>query len=324
MRKVLVTGANGFVGTALCRALPAAGYAVRRAVRSVSARDAKPAEDTVAVSDIGPKTAWEHVLDGIDAVVHLAARAHVMHDTAADPLAEYRRINVLATQALAQAASHAGVRRFVFISSIKVNGETTAAAAFSEQDAPHPEDDYGVSKWEAEQTLRENAAASRMETVVLRPPLLYGPGVKGNFLHLMRAIDRGMPLPLASVRNRRSLLYVGNLVDAILLCLDHPAAAGETYGLADDEGVSTPDLIRAIADALGKSARLFPLPPTLLKLAGAAVGKSDAVSRLLGSLQVDSGKIRRELDWLPYYDMAHGLRETARWYHQQPNVDSKN
>ncbi len=209
------------------------------------------------------------------------------------------------------------MRRFVFVSSIKVNGETSDAQPFTERAAPHPEDEYGLSKWEAEQTLRQLAAETRMATVVLRPPLLYGPGVKGNFLSLMRAVARGIPLPLASVRNRRSLLYVENLVDAITLCLDHPAAAGQTYLLADNDGVSTPELIRALADALGQSARLLPFPPALLRLAGAALGKADVTARLLGSLQVDSGKIRRELGWRPRCDMDYGLRQTARWYHHR-------
>jgi nucleoside-diphosphate-sugar epimerase len=286
--------------------------------------DAQAGLEIAQVRDIGPDTHWEKLFDGCKAVVHLAARTHVMHDSAADPLAEYRCVNVVATQALALAAGKAGVRRLVFLSSIKVNGETTTGKPFSEQDAPHPEDEYGVSKWEAEQALWDSTAASRMEIVVLRPPLLYGPGVKGNFLSLMRAVDRGIPLPLASMHNRRNLLYIGNLADAIILCLDHPTAADKTYLLADDDGVSTPDLIRGIAHALGKPARLLPCPPAWLKFAGAAIGKSGAVSRLLESLQVDSSKIRRELGWQPRYDIAYGLQVTARWYHQRPDADLKN
>ena len=311
-RNILVTGANGFLGTLLCESLAERGYAVRRAVRAPDA----PASDRVVVGELGPETAWEHALDDVELVVHLAARAHVMREAAVDPLTEFRRINVLATQALAQAAVHAGVRRFVFVSSIKVNGESTAERPFTEQDTPRPEDAYGVSKWEAEQALQSSAARSRMQTVILRPPLLYGPGVKGNFLRLMRAIDRGVPLPLAAVDNRRSLLYAGNLVDAIALCLEHPQAMGNTYLVADDEDVSTPDLIRSMAVALDKPARLFPFPPTMLKFAGAALGKRDAVSRLLGSLRVDSNKIRHELGWRPRFARASGLNETARWYYR--------
>jgi nucleoside-diphosphate-sugar epimerase len=308
--RVLVTGATGFVGTALCRELTARGITLRRAVRRTAASMMNDVD--VVVGELGALTEWDEALRNVDVVIHLAARTHVMHDTFPDPLAEYRRINVAATQALAKAAGNAGVRRFIFLSSVKVNGEKTGGRPFTERDTPLPEDDYGVSKWEAEQALQQIAAAFTMETVVLRSPLLYGPGVKGNFLSLMRAIDRRLPLPFASVRNRRSLLYVGNLVDAIVACLDHPAAAGKTYLLADDEGVSTHDLVRAIAGALGKPARLLPFSPALLKLAGAMFNRSAAMSRLLGSLQVDSGKIRDELDWRPGCTMAEGLRETVQ------------
>jgi len=267
---------------------------------------------------MGPGTDWTRALQGVDAVVHLAARAHVMQDSAADPLAAYRGINVLATHALARAAAQAGVRRFVYVSSIKVNGESTGAP-FSELDVPQPQDAYGRSKWEAEQSLREIATTTRLPVVILRPPLIYGPGVKGNFLSLLRAIDRGLPLPLAAIRNRRSLLYVGNLADALVLCLEHEAAAGQTYLVADDT-VSTPDLVRQIAQALDRPARLVFVPPLLLRMAGAALGKSAAVARLLGSLEIDSSRIRRELGWLPRTGIAQGLGETARWYHRHPGT----
>jgi nucleoside-diphosphate-sugar epimerase len=290
------------------------GFAARRAVRRAEAV-VTPGADVV-VGEIGPTTDWRQALQDVDAVIHLAARAHVMRDAAVDPLADYRRVNVLGTRGLARAAADAGVRRMIFLSSIKVNGEKTAGKPYSEQDPPRPQDAYGVSKWEAEQMLRAIAADSHMEAVVLRPPLLYGPGVKGNFLGLMRVIDRGLPLPLASIHNRRSLLYIGSLIDAIMLCLNNPMAAGKTYLLADSEDVSTPALIRGIASALGKPARLLPFPPALLKFAGALAGKTESVSRLLGSLQIDASSIRRELDWQPCADMARGLAETARWYHQ--------
>ena len=320
---ILVTGANGFVGRALCAALRGAGLRVRGIVRPPASSMADYNCDEIIAGDICGGLDWSRALNSADSVVHLAGRAHVTRDSAPDPLAAYRRINVDATRRLARAAADCGVRRFVFLSSIKVNGDASQVP-FTERDAPRPEDPYGQTKWEAEQALHEIAAKSHLEIVILRPPLVYGPGAKGNFLRLMRAIDRGLPLPLGSIKNQRSVIYVGNLVDAIILSLDHPAAAGKTYLLADDDGICTPDLIRSIAHALGKPARLLPFPPTLLKLAGTAIGKSDAMSRLLGSLQVDSGKIRHELGWRPRYDMAHGLRETARWYHQRPNVDSKN
>lgn len=318
--RVLVTGANGFVGTALCAALAGRGHSVRRALRKPAAADG--ACQDVVVGDISPATEWGEALRNTDVVIHLAARTHVMRETAPVPLAAYRHINVGATVKLAQAAAATGIRRMIFISSIKVNGEKTGPQPFTEQDTPRPEDDYGVSKWEAEQALQQVAASSGIETVVLRPPLLYGAGVKGNFLTLMRAIDRGLPLPLASIHNQRSLLYVGNLVDAIILCLDSTAAAGKTYLLADDSGVSTPDLIRGIGHALGRPARLLAFPPALLQLAGMAIGKAGVVSRLLGSLQVDSAKIRRELGWRPPFDMAQGLHHATEWYHRSLHANS--
>lgn len=315
LRKILVTGASGFVGTALYHALLERGFHVRRAVRNADA--ATIPEKDVIVGELGATTDWRQALQDVDSVIHLAARAHVMHDTTIDPIAEYRRVNVLGTQVLAQAAAASGVRRLIFVSTIKVNGEKTDGKPYTEQDLPRPQDAYGISKWEAEKALMAIAAASQMEAVVLRPPLLYGPGMKGNFLSLMRVIDHRVPLPLASIRNRRSLLYLGNLIDAIVLCLDHPVAADKTYLVSDNEGVSTPDLVRSIASALGTSARLFSVPLTLFKLAGAVIGKSNAVARLIDSLQVDANNIRRELGWQPRIDMAQGLAETARWYHQQ-------
>lgn len=307
---ILVTGANGFVGRALCSALAAAGHGVRMAARA-------PQPDlpgAVAVGDIGPATDWHAALDGMYGVVHLAARTHVLRETAADPLAEFRRINVSGTERLARSAAAQGVRRFVFLSSVKVNGESTPARSFTEDDAPHPEDAYGASKLEAEQALSRVAAATGLEVVVLRPPLIYGPGVKGNFLRLMQLVARGTPLPLGAIRNRRSLLYVGNLADAIVKAVDAPRAAGATYLVADGEDVSTPDLVRRLALALGVTARLPALPLAALNFIAAIAGKRAELARLAGSLQLDSSRIRRELDWKPRYSLAQGLTETARWY----------
>jgi UDP-N-acetyl-alpha-D-quinovosamine dehydrogenase len=270
--------------------------------------------DAVTVGDIGPDTSWRAALTGARCVVHLAARTHVLHDSAADPLSEYRRINVLGTERLAREAAACGVKRVVFLSSVKVNGERTLAQPYTEDDTPQPEDAYGITKQEAEQVLARLATETGLEVVVLRPPLVYGPEVKGNFLRLLNFAARGVPLPLAWVDNLRSLVYVGNLVDAITRAIDAPQAAGKTYLVSDGEDVSTPQLVRDIATALEVGPRIFPFPPRLLQLAGSLSGRGGEVSRLTGSLQVDSSRIRRELAWHPRFRLAQGLAETARWY----------
>jgi nucleoside-diphosphate-sugar epimerase len=306
---ILVTGASGFIGQALCAAA-SAGHRVRRAVR-------RPAGDdptAVTVGELAPETDWRRALEGVQCVVHLAARTHVLRETARDPLAEYRRVNVAGTVRLAEQAAQAGVRRLVFMSSVKVNGDSTQRP-FTERDEPRPEDGYGFSKRDAERALGRFAGTAGMEVVILRPPLVYGPGVKGNFLRLLDGVARRVPLPLASIRNRRSLIYVGNLVDAVLAAIAAPRAAGGTYLLSDGEDVSTPELVREMARALGVAPRLLPCPSSWLRLAGAVTGRRAAVARLTGSLQVDSTAARRDLQWRPRYTLAQGLAETARWYH---------
>jgi nucleoside-diphosphate-sugar epimerase len=312
---VLVTGAGGFVGGALCAALAASSRRVRRAVRA----NPPGASGAVAVGELGPATDWRSALEGVQCVVHLAARTHVLRETVADPLAEYRRVNVDATLRLAEQAREAGARRLVFMSSIKVNGEATRRP-YTESDAPRPGDAYGVSKWEAEQALARAALASGLEIVVLRPPLLYGPQVRGNFLRLIELVARGTPLPLASIANRRSLLYVGNLADAVIAALDAPQAAGKTYLVSDGEDVSTPELVRALALALGVRPRLLPCPASVLHLASTLIGRRAEMRRLTGSLPVDSSAIRRELGWRPRYTLVRGLAETARWYHARASA----
>lgn len=310
----LITGATGFVGSVLVDAL--CDRALRRALRQPAA-EARTGD--VVVGDIGADTDWSTALEGVDCVVHLAARTHVMEEHAADPLAAYRRINVDATRNLARQAAVAGVRRFVFLSSIKVNGEFTTTRPFSEHDAPRPRDAYGVTKRDAETALRQIGDETGMEIVILRPPLVYGPGVKGNFLRLLRTIARGVPLPLASVNNRRSLVYVGNLADAIIACMDAPAAAGKIWLVSDGEDVSTPALIGKLAAAMNRSPRLLPCPPVLLQLGAALIGKHAAVSRLTGSLVIDTSRLRRELDWSPRYSLDQGLNATVQWYHRGQN-----
>jgi len=316
--RILVTGASGFVGRVLCTALSEQGFRVRRAFRSAVASEHHAADsENSVIGNIGPDTDWTQALSGVSVVVHLSARTHVMRESAADPLAEYRRENVAATAALAQAAVHAGVRRLVFVSSIKVNGEHTFAQPYTEADVARPEDAYGITKWEAEQSLAAIARNTGLEAVILRPPLVYGPGVKGNFLRLMRWVEKGLPLPLASIDNRRSLIYVGNLADAIIACIEAPAAVGKTYLLSDGQDVSTAELIRSIADAMHVSPRLFRCPLPLLKLGASALGKHAEFQRLTGSLRIDSSKIQRELGWKPRYSLEQGLSDTAQWYYSQ-------
>lgn len=308
--KTLITGANGFVGRALCAELHERGFAVRAAVRSANVEFDDLEREIVGAIDA--ETDWTNALHGVDVVIHLAARVHVMLDDASDPLEAFRRVNVAGTEHLARSAAASGVRRLVYVSSIKVNGEASSEGEkFSESDMPAPQDPYGVSKCEAEQALYRVAAETGLEVVIIRPPLVYGAGVKGNFAQMLKVLHKGIPLPLASVNNRRSLVYVGNLVGALILCATHPAAAGQTYLVSDGEDISTPDLLRQLGAAMGHPARLFSCLPVLLKLAGGLTDKADQVERLLGSLQVDSSKIRRELGWQPPFSLQQGLQATA-------------
>jgi nucleoside-diphosphate-sugar epimerase len=252
-------------------------------------------------------------LKDIDTVVHLAARVHVRDDGAVDPMADFRETNVAGTAHLAKTAASMGVRRFVFLSSVKVYGEGRASA-YNEDDIPTPLDPYAISKYEAEQVLLEIADNSAMEMVIISCPLVYGPGVKANFLQLLKVVGGGIPLPFTGIENRRSLIFLGNLVEAVNICIDHPRAAGQRYLISDGQDVSTPELARKIAAALGKPARLFYVPPRLLRVLARLTGKSGTGKRLLDSLFVDSSKIRTELDWTPPFTMQEGLAETARWY----------
>jgi len=311
--KFLVTGANGFVGKAVCAELLRQRQSVRAAVRSAN----KPVDDAevVAVGAIDGGTDWSAALGDIDAVIHLAARVHVMKDSAADPLAEFLKVNLLGTANLAQQAAHAGVKRLVYASSVKVNGEETRGRqSYTEQDIPAPQDPYGISKWQAEQALRRIAQESGLEVAIVRPPLVYGPGVKGNFISLLAAIDKGIPLPLAGARNARSLVYVGNLADALIACATRPAAAGQTYLVSDGEDVSTALLVEKIARALGRISRSFYFPPALLRAVATLLGRAAQMDRLFGSLRVSDQKIRGDLAWVPPYSMEQGLRATADWY----------
>ncbi|MBL8620354.1 MAG: NAD-dependent epimerase/dehydratase family protein [Myxococcales bacterium] len=306
--RIAVTGARGFVGRTLMTTLAARELAAVGLVRRA------PDAGQRAVGDLTTRPDLAAALDGVDVVVHLAARVHVMHETERDPLAAFRRANVEATEHLARAAVARGARRFVYVSSVKVNGEATQRALFREQDPPHPEDPYGVSKAEAEQALARVAADTGLEVVVVRPPLVYGPGVGGNFVRMMRWLQRGVPLPLASVRNRRDLVGVHNLADALVACSVHPQAAGRTYLVADGEAVSTPALLRTLAACMHVCARLVPCPVALLQAAGRLAGKGGEVARLVGSLEIDAGALRRELGWRPVKSLREGLQLTADWF----------
>jgi len=311
--KALVTGANGFVGLAVLQRLNAmsgvqAVGGVRRAAEFL---------DTVAtvmeVGDLTAQTNWSLALAGMDVVVHAAARVHVMHDTEADPLTAFRAVNVAGTLNLARQAAAAGVKRFVFVSSVKVNGESTQTGrAFTETDAPNPQDAYGQSKHEAEQGLRQLAADTGMEVVIIRPPLVYGPGVKANFAALMRAVQRGWPLPLGAVHNQRSLVALDNLVDFIVTCITHPQAANQTFLVSDGQDLSTTELVCGMARAAGVPTRLLPVPVWALQAGATLLGKGDAVQRLCGNLQVDISKARSLLGWVPPVSVDEGLRRAMR------------
>lgn len=314
-RAVLVTGANGFVGRGLCERLIRDGWQVQGAVRKPDGlRELASGVQGLAVGDIETATDWSEALKGVEAVIHLAARVHIMHDAVKDQLTEYRKANTEGTLRLAQMAVRAGIKRFVYISSVKVHGEVTMDNPFSETDILSPKDPYAISKLEAEQALGRIAQENGLEVVVLRPPLVYGPGVRANFLQLMKIVDRGIPLPLKGIENKRSMIYLGNLADAIVACLVHPNAAGKVFLVGDKETVSTAELITRIADILGKPPHLFAIPKRFLKLAAAVFKKTAVVDRLIGSLAVDSTNIRRMLGWHPPFSMDEGLRRTVQWY----------
>lgn len=337
---ILVTGANGFVGSAVLKALALNDFSARGAIRASTLEKAE--HELISVGEINAHTDWSHALCRVDVVIHCAARAHVMNEDSADAIAAYRSVNVEGTRRLAEQAAAAGVRRLVFLSSIKVNGESTDGlprplgarndesgtdgsprgyAPHDDEgkgssrndegglDAPVPEDAYGRSKLEAEQALWGVSVRTGLEVVVVRPPLVYGPGVKGNLARLLTMVRRGVPLPLASVDNRRSLIGLDNLVDLLIRCVDHPRAAGQTLLVSDGEDLSTPDLIRRMASAMEKKAFLFPMPVSMLRFAGRLTGRGDEVERIVGSLQIDSTQTRALLDWTPPLSVDEGLQK---------------
>ena len=315
--RVLVSGGQGLVGKALAAHVLAQGLAVR-----VSSRQ-KPANtdlrmECVQTTDLSAKTDWLSAVQAIGTVVHCAARVHVMHDTEADPLAAFRAVNVDGTLNLARQAAAAGVKRFVFISSVKVNGESTEPGrAFTEADTSNPQDAYGLSKHEAEQGLLQLAAGTGMEVVIIRPPLVYGPDVKANFAALMRVVQRGWPLPLGAVHNQRSLVALDNLVDFIVTCIIRPQAANQTFLVSDGQDLSTTELVRGMARAAGVPARLLPVPVWAIQAGATLLGNGDAVQRLCGNLQVDISKARSLLGWVPPISSDEGLRRAVGALHEK-------
>ena len=309
---VLVTGSTGFVGAALCRHLVQAGCNVRAAVRDPHKFSA-PGTQPVVVGNLASNTDWRAAVEGVRAVVHCAARVHVMRETASDPLAEFRRVNVAGTLNLARQAADAGVRRIVFISTIGVNGaETQPGRPFTAEDTPAPHSPYSVSKYEAEQALQELARSRSIEVVVIRPPLVFGPGAPGNFERLMRALHQGIPLPFGALDNRRSFVALGNLTSLIYTCIDHPKAANRTFMVSDGEDISTTELLRGVARGLGRPARLIPVPGAAIRWVARMAGKADFAQRLCGSLQVDISATRSLLGWAPPVRLAQALDEAAR------------
>lgn len=305
--RVLLTGSTGFVGRGLSSALSEKpGVVLTSAVRQSTST--APA-NMVVTGELNEQTDWSAGLVGQDVVIHAAARAHVMKDEVADPLAEYRRVNVQGTLNLAKQAATAGVKRFIFISSIKVNGEQTLdGRPFTADDQPAPEDAYGLSKMEAEQALQAVAGDSGMELVIIRPPLVYGPGVKGNFATLIKLVDKGILLPLGAVHNKRSLIALANLVDLIITCLDHPAAANQVFLASDGEDLSTTELLKGVAHAMGKPSRLVPVPSKMLILGAGLLGKKALAQRVLGCLQVDIARTSDLLGWQPPVRPEDGFR----------------
>ena len=309
--KVALTGSSGFVGSALLLKL----RELKTDVLTVGHRSGPGVSTTLS------QLVESNALLGCGVLLHLGARVHVRREKTLHPLEAYRQANVGSTVVLARAAALAGVKRFIFVSSVKVNGEsTTLGQPFTDADTPAPQDPYGISKMEAEQGLRQIAAQTGMEVVIIRPPLVYGPGVKANFLAMMRWLSRGIPLPLGAIHNQRSLVALDNLVDLLLTCIDHPAAANQTFLVSDGEDLSTTDLLRRMGRALGKPARLLPVPPVLLKAGAALVGKPELAQRLCGSLQVDISETRERLGWTPPISVDEGLRRAAEGFRREAAV----
>lgn len=322
MKKVLVTGSTGFVGRHLCNSLVLGGFAVTGTTRSSASGLTLANHDVRETGDIGAPMDWAPFLRDVDYVVHLAARAHVMSETAQDPLTEFRRVNCRGSEQLAESAVAAGVKRLIYVSTIKVLGEKTEGRPFRHADRAASSDPYAISKLEAEEALSHIAEDKGLELVILRPPLIYGPGVGGNFLRVLNLVSRGIPIPLGSIRNERSMLAVSNLCDVIQICLEHPGAAGRTFLLSDGADISTSGLFRLIGNLMDKPVRLLPVPEYLLRLGGKIFRRSNEVARLCDSLQIDVDRTKEVLDWSPRTSLKDGVRDTVNWYLSEERRES--
>jgi len=313
----LITGSSGFIGMNLCSKMTALGHDIHKVIRSGARLDSYDSikEHCYLIDEIGAHTDWSGAFAGINCVVHCAARVRLIDENKTDALSAYRTVNVDGTRNLAEQAFNAGVKRFIFLSSIKVNGEQTISGGrFTSKDDNFPKDAYGISKWEAEHALHEISVRTGLEVVIIRPPLVYGSGVKGSFLSLLGWLNKGIPLPLGAIKNQRSLVGIHNLIDLIMTCIDHPAAANQTFLVSDGEDISTSELLCRMSKALGKTSRLVPVPVSLLQLGANLLGKQDIAQRLLGNLQVDISHTKKVLGWTPPVSLDEGLRTTAKWY----------
>ena len=324
MKKILITGASGFIGRSLCKTLFTSGRFFRGAVRSIDSISIDTRSNYISIGDISTNTNWKNALANIDCIIHCAGRVHVMNDRKKNELETYRSTNVQGTKLLAQQAAKAGVKRLIFLSSIKVMGESTDNIHiniaskkknnlfFKYNDLPNPQDSYSISKLEAEKLLWEISSTTGLEIVVVRIPLVYGHGVKGNLMRLVKLINFGMPLPFSSINNKRSLIGIDNLVDLLILCCDHPNAKGKTFLASDGKDLSTPDLINYLALFMGKKVHLFPFPIFLLKFLGSFFGKKKEINRLVGSLRLDNNYTRNILNWIPPVSIEEGIRRMVQ------------
>ncbi len=318
MRRVLVTGATGFVGVHVCKALLAAGYAVTAATRRTDVPEIQPDVRIINVGEIGPSTDWQEALDDVEFVVHAAARTHVLRERPDVSERSYRRINLDATKTLATQAAKSGVRRFIFLSSVKAGGEfSNPGRPLRAEFSPSPEDAYGRTKLEAEEVLVEIACMAHMDVLILRAPLIYGPGVKGNMLSLFMAVNKGMILPLKHINNKRDLIYVSNLVDAIMRILERKTFSKKIYYVCDGEPVSTADLVRQISCVLDRPARLFSVPISILKILSWVMGQSNGIRKLTQTLEVDGTEFCKDAEWGSPFSMKEGLASTAAWFKSQ-------